>query len=235
MLAYPRADPKLLCVWNNENDPAPCALGKRQGSIAAACTVSSATSTSMASVQPSPTAVGSVGFHVGGLFTTNQDGSADNTIEVIGTQNDLCSYVANNKNKYSALAVDVEGVNATLTGFIRDPSEINSTTVEFALLTNSDPQLKPVGQPLCGVTSEPNFAMVFTNSGSGTFGRSKVPSQMEIGLMFDLAYKDTIGNTGVCTPSSSTTGCKDAKGKSFTMVGLLFCEVYGNPTCCSNW
>lgn len=176
MLAYPRADPKLLCVWNNENDLTPCALGKRQGSIAAACTVSSATSTSIASVQPSPTAVGSVGFHVVGLFTTNQDGSADNTIEVIGTQNDLCSYVANNKNKYSALAVDVEGVNATLTGYIRDPSEINSITAEFALLTNSDPQLKPVGQPLCGVTSEPNFAMVFTNSGSGTFGRSKVPS-----------------------------------------------------------
>lgn len=83
----------------------------------------------------------------------------------------------------------MEGVNATLTGFIRDPSEINSTTVEFALLTSSNPQLKPVGQPLCGVTSEANYAMVFTNSGSGAFGRSKVPLQMKIGLNVRLSLQ----------------------------------------------
>jgi hypothetical protein len=175
-LANPRLNadnPSIRGIWNGRNRLNPCSIAKRQ-ETRSACSLSARTKTTLTTTTtvapPSPTIANPVGFHVISLFTTNPDGSTNSSIEVVGSANDMCSTVVVNRDKYRAFGLFINGTNGIATGFMRNPYNINSTTIEFGLLQGTT-------APLCGMTDSSFFGyfMLFTNPGSGTgnFGKLK--------------------------------------------------------------
>ena len=204
-LSYPRRGVSDIYrgVWNGRNALSPCALDRRDVSATpSACTRPTSTSTT-SPPPPPPSPTGAVGFHVLGLYTGGSP-SSGGSIEVVGSAHaGSCAWVLANEAEHAALGVYVKGPNATVTGFMQSPVEINSSVSNFALLAKgpSQPSTAPFHQ-LCGKSDPVGYGLVFMNRGSGLFGefpKQKLPFILFLSLLVAICYLCVSLDYSVCS------------------------------------